>query len=155
MNAPRITVFVMLALSLATACGQKEKPPPPTVVNITLQTSPDVNPDVEGRASPIDARIYYLVSLEPFGTTGFFELFEQDQALLGDNLLGREEVQLAVGEQRNFSRELNDRVRFIGVVAAYRDIERARWRASIEILPNRTTPLTVDFTGAAVSISVR
>ena len=150
-----------LALSLAgvaallVACGQKKDTPQPTFANITLQAAADVNPDVDGRPSPIVVRVYYLTALDAFRGADFFALFEQDEAILADKLVNKEELQLAVGEQRSFTRPLNDRVRYIGFLGAYRDIEQARWRATVEILPNRTTPLVVDFARTAVSVTVR
>src|SRR5579875_1129259 len=52
-----------LALSLGTAgCSSAPPPPPPTIVNLTMTTGPDTNPNAAGQGAPVIVRIYQLSS---------------------------------------------------------------------------------------------
>ena len=58
---------------------------------------------------------------------------------------------LAPQEQRMLQRKLAPDARFIGVVAAYRDIERAHWRAVVPVQPQATNTVTVRAGALAVT----
>jgi type VI secretion system protein VasD len=87
-----------------------------------------VNPDAGGRPSPVVVRVYQLQSDTKFAEADFFALFDTEQQVLGEDLLSREEVTLAPGERKPLHLEVKDGVKFIGAVAAYRDIRNSRWR---------------------------
>ena len=102
-----------------------------TPVTLTVAASVDVNPDSRNRASPILVRVYALKSTGPFDNADFFSLFEKDQATLGAELVQREELLLKPGDSRLLKMTLAADVKAIAVMGAYRDLERARWRAGI------------------------
>ncbi|MEZ5545032.1 MAG: type VI secretion system lipoprotein TssJ [Lysobacteraceae bacterium] len=150
----RSTAFLVClsALLAISACG-KPKPVPPTIVNITSIASVDTNPDSNDRASPVAVRIYSLRSLAAFESADFYSLFEKDTATLGMDLAGKEEFILSPGQSSPLEKTLADDVRFIGVVAAFRDIERASWRASIPVPAAQTTPVTVSIGARSVTVT--
>ena len=51
-----------------------------------------VNPDARKRPSPVVLRVYELKSNALFESADFVSLFEKDQAVLGAELVSREEV---------------------------------------------------------------
>ena len=60
-------VAILAGCSAALAgCASAPPPPPPTVINITMTAAPDVNPDSQGTASPLQLRIYQLGSTAQF-----------------------------------------------------------------------------------------
>ena len=61
---------------------------------------------------------------------------------------------LAPGEARQWSKKLPPETKFIGVTAAYRDIERAHWRALVAVQPQAANTLTIRAEALAVSASV-
>jgi type VI secretion system protein VasD len=50
-------------------------------------------------------------------------------------------------------REVRADVRFIGLVASYRNIESAVWRGIVAVPPNQTTAIAADLSVNAVSLS--
>lgn len=125
-------------------CAKPPPPPPkPTVLQINLSVDQNANPDARGRASPVVARLLELKSLAVFQSTDFFSLFDHERDALGSELIAKEEFLLQPGENQQFTRELQADTRFVAVLAAYRDIERSRWRASIPVSLNETTPVTI------------
>src|ERR1700733_12406470 len=105
------------------------KTPKPAPTHAELIVSADVNPDASGRASPVVVRVYQLRNNGEFNSADFFGVYEKEKETLGASLVSREEYVLAPGENRKLDLPLNGDTRFIGVVAAYRDIRVARWRA--------------------------
>ena len=151
----RAALALALCGGLIAACAQKEPPPPPppTKVELTLTAADDVNPDPEGRASPVIVRYYQLASTTAFEKADFFQLYDKEAALLGQDLLGREEVPLAPGAVQKASFEAKPGTKFLGVVAAYRDINQAEWRADVPIPANQTTKLKVTLDKLKLSIA--
>jgi len=120
------TILVALLVALA-ACGSK--PPKPSPTHAQILVSGDVNPDTSGRASPIVVRLFQLRNDGEFAAADFFALYDREKETLGASLITREEYVLSPGETRKFDIPINPEARFIGVLAAYRDIRSAHWRA--------------------------
>jgi type VI secretion system protein VasD len=138
-------------LMLSAAC-KAPPPPPPTAVKISVAVLASANPDSSGRPSPVLVRVYELKSTAAFDSADFFTLYGKDQATLGTDLNAKSEFLLRPGENRSLEQTVQPGTKFIGVVAAYRDIERSRWRATAPVPPNRTTPLAVKVGAADVVI---
>ncbi len=147
-TARRVPVRVLPGLTLAlfaliAGCSSTPAPPKPTAVKATVQAAADVNPDARKRASPLVVRIYELKSAAAFDAADFLSLYDRDQATLAADLVGREEFTMRPGESRPWDKTLGPEVRFIGVMAAYRDIERARWKTLITIKPGLRNTITI------------
>ena len=136
-------VPLVLSLTLVSCAKPPPPPPKPTVLQISLAVDLNTNPDARGRASPVVARLLELKSLAAFQSTDFFSLFDHERDALGNDLVAKEELLLKPGDSQQFTRELQPDTRFVAVLAAYRDIERSRWRASIPVTLNETTPVTI------------
>ncbi|MFO1199090.1 MAG: type VI secretion system lipoprotein TssJ [Burkholderiaceae bacterium] len=129
------------AALLAAGCASGPKPtfPVPRALEISVQAAPGLNPDVRDRPTPVVLRIYELRSPVAFEAADFFTLFDKDQAALGNDIVGKEELQLRPGESAKLVRELKPETRTVGVFAAFRDLERSRWRAVVA-LPDPPPP---------------
>jgi type VI secretion system protein VasD len=125
-----IALLVTLA-SLITAC--KSKPPQlkPPQISMSITVSADSNPDPAGRPAPVVVRIYQLKDDAAFAATEFFPLYDGEKVTLGPALLERREFELMPGEQRSFDYPISPDARFVGGVAAFRNIRNAQWRAII------------------------
>ncbi len=134
-------VTALLALFLV-SCAEPPPPPPPAIVNLTVSAADNINPNASGRASPIVVRVYYLVSPTVFSEADFFALFEQDKAVLGADLAASDEFVLGPGGSKALSREVRDDVRFVGLLASFRNIDNAVWRGVAPVPPNKTTAVT-------------
>jgi type VI secretion system protein VasD len=110
---------------------------------------------VTGRASPVVVRVYELKSLALFNTADFFSLFEKERETLGTELVGREEYDLRPAETRPYQRQLQPDTRFIGVVAAFRDLEKSSWRASVAVPQKSSATLTIGIDAKAVTVVLK
>jgi type VI secretion system protein VasD len=135
--------FVATALLAACAKPPVIEPPAPVTIAVDLAAQPDVNPDPNGRASPITVRVHQLAEAGEFGKADFFALWQHDAATLGAAALGRHEVQLAPGASGSVSFKLTPEMRSVGIVAAYRDFRKATWRVNVPVPPEPAPGSTI------------
>jgi type VI secretion system protein VasD len=147
----QIVFWFFLIVGLAGCSGG----PTPIRVKGALETSPDLNPDFGGRPSPVVLRVYQLRSPDPFQNADFFSLFDNELATLGQNLISRDEFELQPGESRKYKTELDLATKYIGVVAAFRDLENSRWRALTKLPDKEKVRLQIKLESLAVSISAK
>jgi len=93
----------------------------------------DVNPDSSGRPSPVVVRLYQLRGDAEFNGADFFALYDNERETLGPNLIMRDERTLLPGQQVQLKLALSPEARFIGAIAAFRDLQSSRWRAIIGV----------------------
>lgn len=155
LRGPFRTVPALLAAAVALAlAGCASGPPKPAEVTGSIQSSADVNPSAARRPSPIVVRVYELKSVAVFNASDFMSIYQKDQAELGADLVGKEEFVLSPGETKTFAKKLSPDTRFLGVVAAYRDLERARWRSTVAIQPGQKHQVTIRAGAMAVEAVV-
>lgn len=150
-TARAIAAFVC---ALLVGCGGAPPPPPPTVASVALAAATNVNPDAGGAAAPVAVRVYQLASTATFDTADFFQLYQNDQSVLGADMLGREEVVLAPGAAQQLTVEMKPGAKFIGVVAAFRDIQNAKWRGSAAPPANQTSQVQISVNGLNVDVVI-
>jgi type VI secretion system protein VasD len=127
-------------------------PPPPKIVSLTVKAAANVNPNGAGLPSPVVVRIYQLTGVTGFAETDFFELQDDAAGALGDELVGSEVFVLAPGGVEVYARELGEDVRFVGVIAAFRDLSAGKWRSFHAVPPATTTLLEADISGTEVNM---
>lgn len=139
----RRALALAAALLAGTLAGCGSSAPKPTRLEGSIAAATGLNPSINERPSPLLLRIYELRSATAFSQADFMALYQSDQATLAADLVAREEVMLQPGEMRPYNKQLSPDTRFIGVVAVYRNVERATWRAIVQVPPNKTHKLAV------------
>lgn len=124
----RVAALALFAIGLAVS-GCASGPPKPTKARLSVAAHADVNPDANGRPSPVVVRVYQLKDDAAFKNADFFALFDKEQATLATSLIDRQEYELTPGEQRSVDFPVSGEAKFLGVAAAFRDIRNAEWRA--------------------------
>lgn len=146
----RLLVTVGVALAVAACAGA----PKPAQVAGTIEASAQINPSATKRPSPLLLRVYELKSDAAFNSADFMALYQRDKAELGADLLAKEEFMLAPGESKTFAKALAPDTRFLGVVAAYRDVEHARWRSIVAVRPAQMNQVVIRANELAVEAAV-
>lgn len=147
--APWLLAPVLSVPALAGLAGCASKPPR---LDGRVVGGAALNPSVSRRPSPVMLRIYELRAATLFTQLDFMALFQRDQAELAADLLSREEFMLAPGETRPWGRPLHKDTRHLGVIAVFRDLEKARWRAIAAVRPGQ--PQKVLIRADALDVSV-
>jgi len=119
--------LLLAACALLASCATK--PPPPLRAHARIVVSADANPDSSGRPSPVVVRVYQLRDDGEFAAADFFAIYDKEKETLAQSLVSRQEYVLAPGETRELDLPVDAQARFLGVLAAFRDIRAAHWRA--------------------------
>lgn len=128
-------VAIAAAAMLAAGCGSA--PPKPAVAKARITASADVNPDREGRPSPVHVRIFQLKEDGAFMGADFWALVDKEQETLGPSLVQRLEFDLTPSESKEFELKIAPEARVLGVMAEYADYRNAQWRVVAQA-PNKT-----------------
>ena len=156
-NIPHLLQLVsyLCMITALTACSSLPWISPPTSIDALVVATFEINPDANGRPSPLVVRIYELKSLSAFNDADFFKLYDEEVATLGGDLLSREEFEFTPGEGREIIHNAHEQARFFAVVAAYRNIDQASWRASKALKLNSKNSLIVNIDKQSVTINLR
>jgi type VI secretion system protein VasD len=126
MNGLKIASFLVCAL--LGACTSSRNDTTPVQVRTKLTAAADINPDAAGRASPLVVRVYGLRADPEFSKADFFALYDREKETLAAAMTNSQEYVLQPGESREVRVPMSRDARYVGVIAAYRDIRGARWR---------------------------
>jgi type VI secretion system protein VasD len=129
----------MLLAALLSGCGG----PSPTRLTITMNASPQLNPNSDNQPSPTVVRIYDLKSADNFNSATFNDLFYNDTAKLGGDMLGRKEVEMLPGKSTIIKRDAETGTKYLGVIAGFRTLLGTSWRSSLPVKPEEQNPLIV------------
>lgn len=97
-----------------------------TSVELSVDIKADVNPDNDGRASPVVVRVFMLADDRQFAREDFLNLYENAGSRLGKDLIDTVILkEFAPGEQRVEELPLTPEVRYIGLLAEFVQYQRA------------------------------
>lgn len=170
----RGALAVVTVLVLAACASQA--PTGPEAVAGRILVMPGLNPNAEGRPSPVTLRLYQLRDREAFMEASLQELIMQDTETLGAALLSRDSFELCPveqsaaeipdgdmacqGEARAVTLMLAPEVRYLAAMAEFYDVRdpTAQWRA-VAALPrddeqglDPSTTFTITLDGARVAV---
>ncbi|MCK7567128.1 MULTISPECIES: type VI secretion system lipoprotein TssJ [Marinobacter] len=103
--------------------------------NLHFRALGSINPDDNERASPLVVRVYELSSADGFEGADFFDLYDNAEAVLGEDLLSSTEMVLRPGRSVTHEMRLDEATTHIGVIGAFRDIENADWKLNLKANP--------------------
>lgn len=163
----RVVALASTFVFVCAAAGCGKKPPEPVEAPMTIAARPeakikapmtiaataDANPDASGRPSPVVVRVYQLKSETAFNAADFFALFDDDQKVLGEELISRDEFVLAPAERRTIDVALSVEARFVGAIAAFRDIRNSQWRGLVVPTPRKGLTVAVERSRVVLSVA--
>ncbi len=138
-------------LAMLTACSALNSSP--TALHASVSASARINLDSRGRSTPVVIRVYLLKSLAAFNAADFFSLYEKEQQTLADNLVSRDEITLRPGETKVLQTLSGSQGAYVGVIAAFRNIDRAAWRSSAALANGKTNEIRIAVENDRVIIS--
>ncbi|MCP3850638.1 MAG: type VI secretion system lipoprotein TssJ [Gammaproteobacteria bacterium] len=121
-----------------------------TKLDLKVKSSHDLNPDKNGRPSPVVVRLYSLVSPSNFENADFISLYQNEQEILGSDFLRREERNFEPSGQFKAQLEFTEKANFIGIMVAYQDIEQAKWRLVLPLEKGEHNYLSLSLTANSV-----
>lgn len=144
---------VLAAVPALAACSSAPPPPPPpTTIQLTVVGAKALNPDPNGRPSPVMLRLYQLGPSDAFANADFFQVIDQDKATLGPTLLDRQELAVPPDSRQTVTVQPKPDVKTLAVAAAFRAYEEAGWRAMQPIQPNKANNYVLTATGSTITL---
>ncbi|WP_447592157.1 type VI secretion system lipoprotein TssJ [Aquipseudomonas campi] len=127
------SLALLAALLTLAGCSSLSPYSTMTKLDLTLSGSEQLNPDLHGRPSPIVLRLIELKHPVAFESADFFSLYQRPKEALSPDMVTYEELELRPGEQRELKLSVQPGSRYVGVLAAYRDLPESNWRVVIPI----------------------
>ena len=144
---------VLAAGPALAGCSSPPPPPPPTTIQLTVVGAKALNPDPNGRPSPVMLRLYQLGPSDAFANADFFQVIDQDKATLGPTLLDRQELAVPPDSRQTVTVQPKPDVKTLAVAAAFRAYEEAGWRAMQPVQPNKANSFVLTATASTVTLA--
>lgn len=101
--------------------------------DLEITAKHNINPDSNGRPSPVVVYVFELTSNTLFESQDFFSIYEESEKVLGPDLVNKYEISLTPGQKETYQASMSPKTEYLGIVAAFRDIENSNWRQVIEV----------------------
>jgi type VI secretion system protein VasD len=150
----QLSILSLMAMTMLLLLGACAGAPKKEKLDLSITATADVNPDMQGRPSPVILHILELNSVEQFNGLGYVALTQPSGAALGAALLGSKQEILQPGASRPLTLELNPQTTAIGLVAGYRDIDNATWRTSIPVVQGESKLLSITLNQQQIITSI-
>jgi type VI secretion system protein VasD len=147
----RVRLFACMALVALAGCAFKTPREP--ALQLSVIAEPTLNPEGSGAASPVVLRVYQLRARDAFDRAMFFELYEHESAVLGSAMLSQTVLTVRPGERLNIERPLDPATSAVAVIAAYRRIDEATWRAVVDLKESRSRVLIAKLGASTLSLT--
>lgn len=129
----RTSLVVLLALIMTGCQATRRGLNFETTAAINLSADTNVNPDMDGRASPVVIRVFKLTDARQFQREDFLNLYENAEQRLGNDLLDVVTLkELVPGESREEIIDLTPEISHLGFMAEYMQYQKA---SSIIVVP--------------------
>ncbi|WP_455826801.1 type VI secretion system lipoprotein TssJ [Pseudomonas graminis] len=144
--------FMLLALCLLVGCSSLSPFSTLTKLDLTVTASDEVNPDLNGRPSPVVVRLLELRHPVAFENADFFSLYARAEQTLPKDWVSSEELEMRPGDRLALKLSVEPQTRYVGVLAAYRDLPHVQWRLVLPVTPEQLTraDLVLDHAGIRI-----
>ena len=141
---------IIIQILLLSACARLTILPQ-TPIKISLAGNNTLNPDNRNHSLPVLVRLYQLKSDKAFLKASFKQLWQEEQITLSQDLLSKEEITLAPGTKRRIKLKRQANVKYIAVMALFRNPpKKKQWRLSRAVpyqVTNLIKPLLIKLSG--------
>lgn len=108
-----------------------------TDVKITFDVADEINPDEKHTPSPLYIRFYELSADQRFSQADFLDLYQNDEQLLGDDLLARRELSaLTPGGSREERFVVSPETRYVALFAEFYQYRNTRYKVIFPVTPH-------------------
>jgi len=155
MTFGKVTGLLLIISGLLSGCQSvKEVLDLDTAAKFHIIAAENINPDTDGRPSPVVLHVFKLTDDRQFRRQDFLGLYENAEANLGKELVGSVVLkEITPGEEREEVVKLTPDVTYLGIMAEFNRYEDAQSLLIVPVLPHSVNdyPIVID----ATSIQVR
>lgn len=129
-----ITVFFIASVAFLVSCSSiGNAVMPQHRLLAMIQTDAILNPDAQGHPAPLSVYFFQLKKADTFQSADFFSLYNQPKKTIGGEFVAVSKIELLPSTRSQLNVNLLDGAKFIGIVAAYRDVQKIAWRKVLPI----------------------
>ena len=122
----KILSLAIVAVALASCSGAPE-------AKLYLNSAQYLNPNINGRPSPVVLSVYELKSAYAFKQASYYALTSNLAKTLGPNLIDKQTIEIRPNSSKSFTQDLSPNTHYIGLIAGYRNIDQSTWRQVIPV----------------------
>lgn len=124
----KIIATIAITLFLA-ACSSK-----PTHLELVIESSHNLNPDVNKVPSPLMITFYELESAESFLKFDYWTILENSGKNLGPDLISQSKNIIIPNQGQTYKIVFNEKAKFLGILGQFRDIKNSeKWKEVINL----------------------
>jgi type VI secretion system protein VasD len=123
----------LLMVSSGCAHERAEGKPCTLPIEVALEASARLNPDLDGTPLPTVVRLYQLAALERMEQADFQALWDRPTEVLAQDMLAARELTLFPGNAQRVPVQLRPEVRFLAAMAVVRQPTGNQWRALLPL----------------------
>jgi len=124
----KLSIATIIAFSI-NGCSTK-----PTHLELDIKSSQDLNPDLNNVSSPLMLTFYELESAEKFLKYDYWTISEHSGKNLEKDLISQAKHVIVPEQKQNYKIVFDDRTKFLGVVAKFRNIKNdSKWKQVINL----------------------
>ena len=133
MNLKKLVGILVITLAGAiglTSCSILHSGP---YAEVHMKSAHYLNPDINGRPSPVVVTIYQLKSSYAFQQADYNTLSRNSAQVLGGDLLDKTTVEVRPNDTKKIKVTLSPNAKYLGIVAAYRNVNNGKWHSIIKL----------------------
>ncbi|HDL9482348.1 TPA: type VI secretion system lipoprotein TssJ [Vibrio cholerae] len=145
--------LVLLSLCLFSGCSIWGRDTAPLLM-VEVIASTNINPNLEGKPSPVEVRVYQLKDSEAFNQADFLQLYSDEQGTLKAAMIATRHLPSTLpGESKRASFNLNAETKFVGIVVGFADFREAKNKAIYQIQKSESTSIQISLDGINVTVT--
>ncbi len=124
--------------------------------NVFFESAQYLNPDINGRSSPLVVTLYELKSPSSFNNASYDDLANNSGDVLGADLLDQHNYEIQPNSKRKVTLSMPAETQALGVTAAYRNIDKVTWRKVVPMPKSITNPNMVEkYLSKSISLTIQ
>ncbi len=147
------SLILLVLASLLSGCSFWGNDLAPQLV-INIQAEANINPNVEGKPSPVEVRIYQLSDSQAFNQADFIQLYNDAQGVLkAELLIARQLASVLPNESRKEVIPLAAETKYIGVIAGFADYREAKNKVIYQPVVLGSSAISIQLDGVNLSVT--
>lgn len=144
-----ILLFIFTVAVALTGCSSSKPPRMKT----SLESVSYLNPNIYNQPSPVVVTIYQLKSPTAFQQASFFSLYNNASAVLASDFIDKRDIEIRPQQKEKLEITMSPDTSYIGVLAAFRNPDNAKWRQIAPVKPGKNVKLKIDLASQSVDIT--
>ena len=142
MNYKKLVIILLIVFAL-NSCSLFHSEPH---ADVTLHSARYLNPDINGRPSPVVVMLYQLKNDYAFKQADSTALMANSARVLGADLIDKDTIEIRPNSTQDVTEKLDMAAKFLGIVVAYRNVTTESWHKviALDTSSNKRAALTIN-----------